>query len=223
MKEIYLYHGSACKIQTPEYGFGNLYNDFGRGFYCTKDIELAKEWASGENLSGYVNKYKIDLNNLKILNLFDEKYNILHWLALLLNYRSFNPKSAIAKKGKDYLLNNYLIDINKYDLIIGYRADDSYFTFAKDFLNNIINIKQLDAAMKLGDLKEQYVLISKKSFTKIKFISSEKVDNTIYYKKRKMRDDNARNNYYELQNSIDTNGIYIRDIITGVKIDGKSL
>ena len=38
-------------------------------------------------------------------------------------------------------MEKYNIDISEYDLIIGYRADDSYFRFAEDFLNNSINLK----------------------------------------------------------------------------------
>ena len=31
-----------------------------------------------------------------------------------------------------------------YDVIIGYRADDSYFAFAQDFLNNAISLNTLN-------------------------------------------------------------------------------
>ncbi len=27
------------------FGFGSSTNDYGQGFYCIEDIELAKEWA----------------------------------------------------------------------------------------------------------------------------------------------------------------------------------
>ena len=62
-----LYHGSSMIVEKPEYGKGKPYNDYGSGFYCTKHIELAKEWAVGENSDGFVNSYEIDLSNLKIL------------------------------------------------------------------------------------------------------------------------------------------------------------
>lgn len=53
---------------------------------------------------------------------------------------------------------NFLIDITGYDVIIGYRADDSYFSFARAFINNEISLTQLSYAMKLGKLGEQIVL-----------------------------------------------------------------
>ena len=33
------------KSVTPEYGLGNDKHDYGRGFYLTTNVELAKEWA----------------------------------------------------------------------------------------------------------------------------------------------------------------------------------
>lgn len=43
--KLRLYHGSENIIEVPEYGKGMRNNDYGRGFYCTEDIELAREWA----------------------------------------------------------------------------------------------------------------------------------------------------------------------------------
>ena len=41
-KNIKLYHGSDVIVGQPEYGKGKLNNDYGRGFYCTEDINLAR-------------------------------------------------------------------------------------------------------------------------------------------------------------------------------------
>ena len=217
-KEV-LYHGSISIIEKPEYGKGKPYNDYGRGFYCTKHIELAKEWAVGENTDGYVNRYEIDMNGLKTLDLLSEQYNILHWLALLLRNREFSTKSPIASRGKEFLLNHYLINTAEYDLIIGYRADDSYFAFARDFLNNTITLEQLKYAMELGELKEQHVLISKKAFDQIVFLSGETVDRSICYPKRKESDDRARKAYFDRLTEDSASGIYLRDLINGADID----
>lgn len=214
-----LYHGSNEIIKNPEYDKGKPYNDYGKGFYCTKHIELAKEWAVSEYEGGYVNSYDISLSNLKILDLLNKKYNILHWLALLLDNREFDIKSPIASRGKQYILDRYLIDISNFDLIIGYRADDSYFSFAKDFLNNTISLEQLSYAMKLGELKEQYVLVSKKAFESIEFKNSEFVSYTEYFPRKKNRDENARELYRKQLEEMDVNGIYLRDIMNGAKIN----
>ena len=54
-----LYHGSKDIIEKPIYGQGKKYNDYGLGFYCTDNIELAKEWGTSFERSGYANRYQI--------------------------------------------------------------------------------------------------------------------------------------------------------------------
>ena len=213
MSKIELYHGSPEIIEVPIFGKGKSYNDYGKGFYCTQHIELAKEWACTEGTDGYANRYEIETDGLKILNLSDEEYTILHWLALLMKNRKGRLSTPIMKRGKEYLLEHYLPDISGYDAIIGYRADDSYFSFAKSFVNNAISLKQLGNAMRLGKLGEQFVLKSKKAFDTIKFLDYTVADNTEYYFKRKTRDDEARAAYYKELENEDLDGIFMRDII----------
>ena len=81
------------------------------------------------------------------------------------------------------------------DVIIGYRADDSYFSFAEDFVNNTISVRDLNAAMQLGTLGEQVVLISEQAFRQIKFDGYETADYREYYYKRTERDTQARTAY----------------------------
>lgn len=213
MSKIELYHGSPEIIEVPIFGKGKSYNDYGKGFYCTQHIELAKEWACTEGTDGYANRYEIETDGLKILNLSDEKYTILHWLALLMKNRKGRLSTPIMKRGKEYLLEHYLPDIKGYDAIIGYRADDSYFSFAKSFVNNAISLKQLGNAMRLGKLGEQFVLKSEKAFDTIKFLDYTVADNTEYYFKRKTRDDEARAAYYKELENEDLDGVFMRDII----------
>jgi len=55
-------------------------------------------------------------------------------------------------EGKQYLMTHFLPDINGYDAVEGYRADDSYFAFAMDFLSNTISLHQLNRTMWLNRL-----------------------------------------------------------------------
>jgi len=213
MSKIILYHGSNERIEKPLFGKGKPYNDYGQGFYCTEHLELAKEWSCNEGIDGFTNEYELDTSNLKILNLSSEEYTILHWLALLMEYRRFRVSTPVMRRGVQWLKDHFLIDIREYDLIIGYRADDSYFSFARAFVNNEISLSQLNYAMRLGKLGEQYVLKSEKAFHQITFKSAELADNTIYYARRKMRDDEARNAFFAELEKEDVNGIYMRDII----------
>jgi hypothetical protein len=148
-----------------------------------------------------------------VLHLTAEEFSILNWLAILVQNRKARLSTPLARRGRDYLIQNFLPDYQNYDVIIGYRADDSYFSFARSFLSNEISLKQLGYAMKLGKLGEQFVLKSQKAFEAIRFIGYEVADNTIYYARRKTRDDEARVAYNrELENE-DLNGIFMRDIL----------
>ena len=213
MSKVTLYHGSEAIIRKPEFGKGKTYNDYGLGFYCTEHIELAKEWACTKSADGYVNQYSIDTDALKVLNLSSDAYNILHWLALLMNNRKFRISTPVMKRGAEWLKENFLTDISEYDIIIGYRADDSYFSFARAFVNNEISLARLSYAMRLGILGEQIVLKSKKAFDTVQFEAYISVDHTEYYTKRKIRDDEARASYREELEKDDINGLYMRDII----------
>lgn len=215
MNKLTLYHGSPQIISKPEFGKGKPYNDYGRGFYCTENIEIAKEWACSENSDGFVNQYEISADMLKILNLSSENYTILHWLALLMNYRMIRVSTPLMKRAIEWLNTNYLIDIKEFDAIIGFRADDSYFAFARAFVSNEISLHQLSYAMKLGELGEQFVLKSEKAFASIRFISYTEIRNSIYYPLRKQRNDSARTAYRNELDHEESDGLYMRDIIRG--------
>lgn len=213
MSRLVLYHGSPDIIEKPAFGKGKTYNDYGRGFYCTEHIELAKEWACTEGADGYANKYELDTAELSVLNLSSDNYTLLNWLAILMLHRKGRLSTPVARQGLEYLIQNFLPDFQSYDAIIGYRADDSYFSFARAFVANTISLKQLGSAMRLGKLGEQFVLKSPKAFEAIRFIDYTVADNTVYYAKRKARDDEARATYMKELEQDDINGIFMRDII----------
>lgn len=213
MSKLVLYHGSPEIIERPIYGKGKTYNDYGVGFYCTEHLELAKEWACTESTNGFANQYEIELDGLRILRLSSDEYSILNWLALLMQNREGQLSTPVSRRGKGYLLDHFLPDVEGYDAIIGYRADDSYFSFARAFVNNEISLKQLGYAMRLGKLGEQFVLRSPLAFQQIRFLGYTVADNTVYYAKRKVRDEEAREAYRKELENDDIDGIFMRDII----------
>ncbi|MCR5250072.1 MAG: DUF3990 domain-containing protein [Lachnospiraceae bacterium] len=215
-----LFHGSEEIIYKPEYGLGKQSNDYGRGFYCTENREIAAEWACKRDRDGFINCYDMDLKGLKICDLNDDKHNILNWLALLTCYRGYWQRKSIAEEAKDHLRKHYLIDISGFDIIRGYRADDSYFSFAQDFIMGTISLQKLSAAMRLGKLGEQIVLKSRKAFEHISFVSAEAASAELYYKKKKERDAAARRDYSsERPKASRVNEIYILDIMRGTVKD----
>lgn len=209
-----IYHGSLAIIKKPIYGYGNPYNDYGLGFYCTEEKDKAKEWAVDYELDGYANCYELDVTGLKILNLEEKPLTLLHWLALLIQNRQFKDKSVLVKDAKKYLIKKYSIDCSNYDVIIGYRADDSYFSFAKDFLQGTISYRQLSLALKLGNLGKQVVLKSEKAFKSICFVEAEKAYANEWYPKKNKRENDARNEYFNSTKMKRQKGdIYINQII----------
>lgn len=209
---ITLYHGSESIISKPTFGVGRINNDFGLGFYCTQSNEMAKEWAVSNLKDGYSNQYLLDTNYLKILNLNSLDYSILNWIAILVQHRVFTIKTPQIKRAKDWLINNYGINVNAWDLIIGYRADDSYYDFAQAFISNQITVDQLAIAMKLGSLGEQIVLKSQFAFSKIRYVDSQLAKAETYSKKKRNRNQDANSQYWSLLEK-QSYGLYIQDII----------
>ena len=209
-----LYHGSDHIIECPIFGAGKPYNDYGLGFYCADTPEMAKEWGVSKDKSGYANCYTLDTDGLSILDLNNDSYCILHWLTILLKNREFDIPSPLALEAKEYLLNNFLIDYTAYDAMIGYRADDSYFSFAQDFINGTISYRQLGNAMRLGKLGQQFVLKSKLAFDRLTFTGYEVANCDVWYTKKMERDRSARREYFDEERNRRKRGdIYITQII----------
>jgi hypothetical protein len=211
-KILTLYHGSEHIIKEPAFGMGRRNNDYGPGFYCTENPELAKEWAVSVLSNGFSNRYTIDTENMRILDLCQPEYSILNWIAVLVEHRVFSAKTPVARRAKSYLVDNFSVNVNAYDIVVGYRADDSYFDFAESFINNGITVNQLSKAMYLGKLGEQIVLKSQFAFSRLVFEGFDLADSSVFYAKRKNRDDAAKNRYMELLETED-DGLYIQDII----------
>lgn len=209
-----IYHGSSHIVEKPKYGEGKKHNDYGLGFYCTEDEDLAKEWAVDYKRDGYANCYELNAGQLKILYLNSEEYCIMHWLALLLENRRFDVTSALAKAAREYILSNFLLDVSEYDVIVGYRADDSYFSYADDFIKGVISYRQLNNAMHLGNLGEQVVLKSERAFENIEFIDYEYVSASEWYSKKASRDATAREEYFNAEKTNYRKGdLYITQIL----------
>ena len=212
--EKLIYHGSDHIIEKPLYGAGKTYNDYGQGFYCTEDIAMTKEWGVGREKDGYANQYKICCDDLRILDLNAEQFCILHWLAILLQNREFYIPSGLALEAKEYIVKNFFTDYQSYDIIIGYRADDSYFSFAQDFINGTISYRQLRNAMYLGKLGQQFVLKSKKAFGQLRFLGYETAGRDIWFQKKELRDRAARREYFDIERNRRQKGdLYIIQIM----------
>lgn len=104
MDKIISYHGSQSEIITPQFGLGNEKNDYGKGFYLTESLDLAKEWAvyRPEESNGWVHKYELTTEGLKILDF--QEADVLVWLAELMKHRD----AADSKRYRMLALHNLM-------------------------------------------------------------------------------------------------------------------
>lgn len=192
MERIVIYHGSETIIEKPIYGYGKTSNDYGLAFYCTTSLEMAKEWASRTNASGFANKYSFNATGLKVLDLTDPSFNVLNWIAILMHFRELSlSQKTLYKRRLEFLEKNFYVDVTKYDVVIGYRADDAYFKFPLFFLQNELSIESLENIYKAGDLGKQIALISEKSFSRLSFVKAIKVERVYkekYYTRKSLAD-----------------------------------
>ena len=209
-----LYHGSDHIVEAPTFGLGKPYNDYGLGFYCTQHPDMAGEWAVGFDHDGFVNEYDFDTNGLKIVDLDAPEFTTLHWLAVLLANRWFDVRAPIANEAREYLLANFSVDLSKADVVEGYRADDSYFTFAQDFINGTISYRQLGNAMRLGELGRQVVVKSERAFSRLQFLDAQEAPRSVWLPRRERRDREAREQYFDHERNARKKGdLFITQII----------
>ena len=133
------------------------------------------EWAAKRSGHGYVNRYRIRDDRLKILDLTKTPHNdVLYWVALLMHHRELSTdlRDNYPRELK-YLEEKYLIDLAAYDIVIGFRADDSYFRFPEAFVRSEITLESLNKIIQDGELGKQYVVISERAFNLVHFLDYE--------------------------------------------------
>lgn len=202
MGKIILYHGSPNKVVVPQFGFGEGKHDYGKGFYLTENIELAKEWAvcRPDETNGWVHKYELETDDLKILDF--QEHNILSWLAELMKHRDASDSRRYKVLSKKFIA-EYGIDTSEYDVIKGWRANASYFYIAKEFVRDNIDIEILEELLSLGGLGIQYCIKSELAYSKLKEVEDGLigVDYREFNKKYNERDIIARKKMRELVDS----------------------
>lgn len=202
MGKIILYHGTPNKIVTPIFGGGEEKHDYGKGFYLTENIELAKEWAvcRPQEANGWVHKYELDCDSLKIFDF--QEASIMAWLAELMKHRDA-AESKRYKMLAAKFIDKYGIDTSNYDVIKGWRANASYFYIAKEFVRDNIDVEILEELLSLGGLGIQYCIKSELAYENLREIRDGllSVAYSEFNQKYNQRDDNARKRMRDLVNS----------------------
>ena len=202
MEKITLYHGSPNEIIVPQYGYGEERHDYGKGFYLTESIELAKEWAvcRPDRTNGWVHQYTLDATELKILDF--QQYDVLAWLAELMKHRDADDSRRYKVLSEKFIA-KYGVDTNDCDVIKGWRANASYFYIAKEFVRDNIDVDILEDLLSLGGLGIQYCIKSEAAYANLKEITDEllAVDYTEFNDRYNQRDITARKRMRELVDS----------------------
>ncbi len=202
--KITVYHGSYAEHFVPTYGKGVDSHDYGRGFYTTPNKELGKEWACsyGDHTEGWLHTYELNLTGLRVFNFENlaTTERVYSWLAELLKHRAGDTSKRYKVQSARFI-ERYGLNLDNYDVIIGYRADSSYFYIAKFFMRDELDCSLLEEALKIGDLGIQCFIKSPKAFAQLTEVSVQSVDYNVYAQKYKKRDSEARTKLYALQAS----------------------
>lgn len=200
--KIILYHGSSNENILPQFGQGNEKHDYGKGFYLTESLELAREWAvyRPDALNGWVHQYELDIDELNILDF--RNYGVLTWLAELMKHRAAADSKRYRMLSGQFI-DKFAVSTEGYDVIKGWRANASYFYIAKAFVRDEVDIDILEELLALGDLGIQYCIKTQKAYKKLSECHDalQPVEFAQYNEKYNRRDVEARENMRRLIDS----------------------
>ena len=155
--------------------------DFGEGFYCTARVGVAREWAAAHFSDGYISRYETDTAGLRVVDLTSKPYGIMSWIAVLLENRSFSLSSRKEQREAERIKAENSVDLSSADIIIGWRADNSYFTLAKKCISGEISYEALGKWLKKDTNAVQYAFVSDRAAERLQFTAYVNVNSSIYF------------------------------------------
>ena len=158
-----LYHGSTDLVDKPKILKGDVYLDFGVGFYTTTSFEQAERWARikmrRKNVnSGYVAIYEFDIEKAEkelVVKRFDKAD--AEWLAFVVNNRKGNVTNS------------------KTDMHIGPVADDNVYQSIRLFETGAYDAEYTVKKLKTEVLHDQWTLHCDEILKYLKFIEAKEV------------------------------------------------
>lgn len=157
-----LYHVSSKRIESIQINDNTENLDFGKGFYTTSSDERVKELISAYRKRGiipYICRYEFDENILSQFKVKEFKNADEEWLDFVCMNRS-GIKSE-----------------ENFDIVIGAVANDDVYRTVQIYSDGFLTKEQAVDALKVKKLFNQYVFASEKAVSKLKFITSEAVEN----------------------------------------------
>lgn len=158
-----LYHGTDAFFERPDLAKCRPYKDFGKGFYLTPDLSVAKRMAERcversdwQGATKYVYVYLFDDEDLSSLNVrrFDSVVDETFARFVMANRQ---PRSKEVDHNRD----------NRYDIVIGPIADDRMGVLFRRFEDGEISIEYLTNELKFKRLSMQYSFHTRKALAKL--------------------------------------------------------
>lgn len=158
-----LYHGTDAFFERPDLSMCRPYKDFGRGFYLTPDLSVAKRMAERcversdwQGASKYVYVYDFDDLDLSALNVrrFAPTVNAEFAMFVMANRQ---VRTSATDHNRD----------NRYDIVIGPIADDKMGLLFRRFEDGEVSLDYLVNELKYKKLSMQYTFHTKKGLSKL--------------------------------------------------------
>ena len=158
-----LYHGSDAFFEYPDLTKCRPFKDFGRGFYLTPDLGVAKRMAERcversdwQGAPGYIYTYEFndqDLTTLKVkrfASTVDEEFA-----------RFVMANRQARSKAEDHNRDN------RYDIVVGVIADDKMGVLFRRFEDGEVTIEYLIKELKFKKLSMQYSFHTNRALAKL--------------------------------------------------------
>ena len=197
---VRLYHGSQDAVVEPEFGLGQDHHDFGKGFYMTDRVELAKEWSvyRPKSKDGWIHSFELNLDGLRVLDF--REAGVFAWVAELMRHRDADESSAYRRRAPKFVEKFGVKDADSHDVQIGWRANASYFYIVKAFVRGEVDADCLADLLELGGFGVQYVVKSPKAYEQLRNLPEfrQQVSFDPYHASYEARDSEARRKMYDL-------------------------
>lgn len=180
-KNIVLYHGSYCEVQTPDLNKCARFKDFGQGFYLTTSLAQAKAFSkisfskannnaiiAPENATAWVSAF--EFSDFEDISVYEFEGANAQWLRCVAAHRQRNVFVEVYQK------------MAAFDIICGKIANDDTNATILAYMSHIFGAMgspQADstciALLKPERLCDQFCFRTAKALSKLRFIGSEQI------------------------------------------------
>lgn len=215
--KISIFHGSFYVKKEVE--FDNIFVnfDFGKGLYASFDEEVGKQIFSRFKSNSFFYHYSLETDGLKVLNFYDKKYSLLNFVATLTKYRIINFLRTYNIESVHYLIDNFAIDIEPYDIIIYPRTENSNFDFILSFVRNGMSYQTMKKFLDLSEEAKCIAIIKEDVLKMVELNKIEYLDCKAPYE-RYVRNDLKMRNKLKIASKRglpEKNALFIDDIMKG--------